>query len=89
MRDGKTELQLPWPAGTVKSYLLAVRHTQISLGLGDPRIGEMPQLEYTIKGLKKKAAAGKQTRLPITPPILRQLKQVWEQYPNHRDASTL
>ena len=26
-------------AGTVKSYLSAVRHTQITLGLGDPRVG--------------------------------------------------
>ncbi len=48
----------------------------------------MPQLEYIIKGLKK-AAAGKRTRFPTTPPILHQLKQAWERYPNRRDASML
>ena len=33
---------------TVKSYLLAIRHMQISHGLGDPRIGMMPQLELVV-----------------------------------------
>ena len=66
-------------AGTVKSYLSAARHTQISLGLGDPNMPGMPQLEFVIKGLKKKTASGqRQTRLPITPKILRALKKVWE-----------
>ena len=37
-------------AGTVKNYLAAVRHTQIALGLGDPRMGNMAQLEYVIRG---------------------------------------
>ena len=35
-------------ASTIKSYLAAVRHAQISLGLGDPRICDMPQLEYVV-----------------------------------------
>ena len=35
-------------AGTIKSYLAAVRHAQISLGLGDSRMCEMPRLEYII-----------------------------------------
>ena len=39
--------------GTVKSYLAAVRHAQIALGLGDPHSAEMPQLEYVSKGVKK------------------------------------
>ena len=66
-------------AGTVKSYLAAARYTQISLGLGDPNVTGMPQLEFVIKGLKKKTVAGqRQTRLPITPDILRALKRVWE-----------
>ena len=29
-------------------YLVAVCHAQISLGLGDPRMCDMPQLEYII-----------------------------------------
>ena len=30
--------------GTMKSYLAAVRHAQIALGLGDPVMVRMPQL---------------------------------------------
>ena len=32
-------------ASTVNNYLAAVRFAQIALGLGDPRMGEMPRLE--------------------------------------------
>ena len=38
--------------GMVKSYLVAVRHFQIMLGLGDPYLGNMPMLEYVDKGLQ-------------------------------------
>ena len=66
-------------AGTVKSYLSAARYTQISLGLGDPNVAAMPQLEFIIKGLKRQTAAGQnRSRLPITPDILRALKRFWE-----------
>ncbi len=58
---------------TVKSYLAAVRHTQIALGMGNPRMEAMPRLEYVIRGAKKSTS-----RLTITPTILRQLKAVWE-----------
>ena len=39
-------------ASTAKSYMAAIRHSQIAMGLGDPKVGDMPQLEYVIKGLK-------------------------------------
>ncbi len=75
---------------TVKGYLAAVRHAQIALGMGDPRISSMPQLEYVVRGARKKAAGRpSRTRLPITPPILRQLKSVWERDPNRFDAAML
>ena len=77
-------------ASTVKSYLAAVRHAQIALGLGDPKMAGMPQLEYVTKGLHKKTAGRqKRTRLPITPPILRRMKIVWEQMPCRKDACML
>ena len=76
--------------GTVKSYMAAVRHSQISLGLGDPKLGEMTQLEYVMKGLKRKATySTRRTRLPITPIILGQLKRVWQLRPDQRDTSML
>ncbi len=63
-------------AGTIKSYLSVVRHAQIALGLGDPGIGNMPQLQYVSKGVRKLTAGRqKRRRLPITPLIL---KLSWE-----------
>ena len=77
-------------AGTVKSYLATVRHAQIAIGLGDPQIGSMPQLEYVLKGLKRKVAGRQQrVRLPITPGILRKLKRVWAQMPDRFSAAML
>ena len=59
---------------TAKSYLSAVRHLQISQGLGDPRISSMPHLELVVRGLKREQAGipGK-ARLPITPAILKNI----------------
>ena len=76
--------------GTVKGYLAAVRHSQIGLGLGDPRIGDMPMLEYVVKGLKRTYhPTSCRTRLPITPELLGQLRSVWATWPERRDASML
>ena len=77
-------------AGTVKSYLAVVRYAQIAMGRGDPQIGAMPQLEYVLKGLKRKGA-GKhcRVRLPITPGILCKLKRVWAQMPDKYNAAML
>ena len=74
---------------TVKNYLSAVRHAQIALGLGDPDMSKMPQLEYVVKGLKRNTSTIKRTRLPITPDILRRLKGIWQSWQNQRDASML
>ena len=77
-------------AGTVKSYLSAVRHAQIAAGLGDPRVGEMPQLEYVVKGIRKQTAnKGRGKRLPISPSIMRLLKRVWENLPDQNEAAML
>ena len=77
-------------AGTVKSYLAAVRHAQIGLGLGDPHMAEMPQLEYVVKGFRRRAAqGGGRPRLPVTPGILRSLKGVWSLEPDGFTASML
>lgn len=35
-------------AGTIKNYLVAIRHTQLALGFGYPHIMSMLQLEYVI-----------------------------------------
>ena len=59
-------------AATVKSYLAAVRHSQIARGLGNPHINEMPRLEYIVKGLKREAInSNARPRLSVTPEIPR------------------
>ena len=75
--------------GTIKSYLVAVRYGHIFRGLGDPRIHEMPQLEYILKGVKKSSPQCTRTRLPITPEILMDLKKVWQRADNRQDAKLL
>ena len=66
-------------ATTFKSYLAAVRHAQIALGLGDPVMVGMPRLQYVLKGACRRLAGRRgRTRLPITPAIVRQLRHTWE-----------
>ena len=73
---------------TIKSYLSAVRHLQISHGFPDPHIGDMPRLEQVMRGIKSQHARqgrASRPRLPITPPILREMKGVWERDPSNFD----
>ena len=73
----------------MKSYLAAVRHEQISMGLGDPHITQMPQLEYVLKGVKRLAISETHERFPITPSILRQIKKVWKKSVRNQDFKML
>ena len=43
---------------TVKNYLAAIRHSQITLGMGDPHMGDMHRLDYVVKGLKRQTRSG-------------------------------
>ncbi len=63
--------------GTVKSYLPDIRHRQISPNLGEPRISQIPQLAYMLKGMKRKTAENARSRKQITPQIQRKLRQVY------------
>ena len=74
---------------SVKIYLSAIRHTQIALGMGDPRLGDMPQLEYVTKGLRRLSPGQSRSRLPITPHILRHLRASWEKTLPHFDGAML
>jgi len=65
---------------SIRTYLSGVRQLQIAAGFKDPHIDRMPRLSQVLKGIKVQAArTGHQThpRLPITPTILRKLKEVW------------
>ena len=66
---------------TIKGYLSAVCHLHIASGLSDPGIPNMPNLEGVLKGIKAmqaRAHSSARTRLPITPPIIRRIGEVWE-----------
>ena len=77
-------------AGMIKSYLAAVRHSQIARGLGDPNISWMPRLEYIVKGVKRKVTSmSASTRLPVTSDILRAMKGVWQSAPNRNKTLML
>ncbi len=66
---------------TIKCYLSALRHMQITARLPDPfHAASFPYLEYVLKGIKKaqaKQAPAQRPRLPITPAILRLLSSHW------------
>ena len=76
-------------SSTVKNYLAAVRHSQIALGLGDPKIGAMTQLEYVMRGMKRKTQTTRRTRLPISPVMLQGMRRIWQHHPNSRDTAML
>ena len=76
-------------SSTANNYLAAVRHSQVALGLGDPKMASMAQLEYVIRGMKRTAQTSKRTRLPISPAILLGMKRTWQRHPNPRDAAML
>jgi len=55
----------------------AVRHAQISMGLGNPHMSDMPQLGYIIRGIKRVTGGPPRTRLPITPALLKVMQESW------------
>ena len=63
--------------GTIKSYLAAVRHAQIALGLGNSHMENITQLEYVVRGVNRLHNKSARARLPITLELLGQLRQAW------------
>ena len=73
---------------SIKLYLSAVRHLQISLHLPDPKIKDMARLEQVVKGTKSvfaKHHPGTRKQLPITPELLLKIRQVWEREAQNQD----
>ena len=64
-------------AGMIKSYLATIRYTQIALGLGNPHIDSMARLEYMVRGIKRLTNGPTRMRLPITVPLLDQMRWLW------------
>lgn len=78
---------------SIKAYLSAVRHMQITLGGSDVDIGNMSTLRYVLQGIKRFQASSRsitsRSRLPITADIMRLLKRAWEQQGPSFDRSML
>ena len=77
---------------TVKTYLSGLRYHQIKAGFPDPFQGAMPRLAYVLRGVKSdeaKRGGGSRERLPITPSILRKLREVWSPSGTERDTKLI
>ena len=65
---------------SIKTYLAGVRHLHIREGCGDPFVPVLHRLHYVMRGIKRAqgcGADGRRERLPITPSILRKMREVW------------
>ena len=77
---------------TIKVYLAGIRFLHISEGRPDPFAVGWPRLHYTLRGIKRceaEKSSGKRERLPISPPLLRKLKSVWETTQPSQDSVML
>lgn len=64
---------------TIKTYLSAVRYLHLCNGLPDPRALPTPRLDLVSRGIRRENAlrSTSHPRLPITLPILRQVRALW------------
>ena len=76
-------------AGTIKSYLASIHHAKIALGLGNPHIGEMSQLEYVTHGVKSLGSVPIPSKLLITLYLLAQMHHSWCVERSDRDVTML
>jgi integrase len=75
---------------SVRSYLSAIRHLQITHGLPDPALTTFSRLEYVLKGVRRTGQPSRRApRLPITPEVLHQIYRVWSQQPHDYDRTML
>lgn len=66
---------------TIKAYLSAIRYLHIEENGCDPFTSPLLRLQYILRGVRRTEAEGggqKRERLPITPDILRKMKEVWD-----------
>ena len=76
---------------SIKSYLSALRNYQISLDIPAPNYTAMHKLSQLKKGVAREYTKGHSpsVRLPITPPILRQVRALWSSQANDPDTIML
>ena len=65
---------------TIKVYLAAIRHMQVTMGLPEPReYSSMPRLRLMQSGIQRcySQKGAPKIRMPITPVILQRMKEYW------------
>ena len=68
---------------TVKLYLSAVRHLQITSNLPDFSVASYPRLNYALRGLHRRVGGKRQlTHLPFMPEMLAKIHRFWSQSPS-------
>ena len=77
-------------AQSIRTYLAAIRHLQLTLGLPDPRdSSSLPRLRLVLMGIRRLQAesgnARTRRRLPMTPSILRRIRRMWNERPTRGD----
>lgn len=65
---------------TVRTYLAGVRHLHVAAGMGDPMSGRL-KLELLLRGVKRGKPPRPNSRLPVTPMILRAILKVLSREP--------
>ena len=75
---------------TIRLYLSAVRHLQITHSLPDLALTSFPRLNYALRGLWQEGPRKHvRTRLPITPNLLCKIYQLWSQESKDYDQTML
>ena len=69
---------------TIRTYLAGIRHLHISEGVGNPLNGKL-KLDLLLRGVKRSKPTRPNSRLPVTPMILRLIRKVLTENPNDED----
>ena len=75
-----TELAQTRAHSSIRTYLAGVRHLHVTLGHGNPLSGTL-RLDLVLKGIHRIKPSRSQARLPVTPSILRKVKEVLDGSP--------
>ena len=79
-------------AGTIHSYLAAIRFFQIRASLADPSLSLSPRLPSVLKGIQRSRwsqTCTRAKRLPVTPNVLMKIHTLWSKSPLTFDKITL
>ena len=78
---------------TIKTYLAGIRYMQVTLGLPEPRaFSSLPRLKLVQRGIERQYSQCphlQRVRLPITPSVLRKIREQWSMRATNPDVVML